>query len=136
MKTVNDIFDAALGLMDELTDRGTPSGGDRGEYARRTPGIVNMMLAEYRLLAGARGGFVTAAALEDPVAVDDAYALGPMGYGLAANLLADENPALASFFQQRYEELRNIHFSRRRAEPGEAVQDLYGGIEFGKFGHW
>lgn len=137
MKTVNDIFTAAMGLMDELDDTGSPQTRDTQPYLRRTPGIVNMMIAEYRILSGQSGGFVTVENMDDPVLkIDDAYALGVMHYGLAANLLVDENPAAASFYQQRYEELRNIHFSRRRADPGESVEDMYGGIEYGRFARW
>lgn len=133
MKTLNDIFTAAMGLMDELdsADRDT-----RG-YRLRTPGIVNMMIAEYRVLAGMPGSFPATETMEDPVLkIDDAYAIGVMHYGLAANLLIDENPGAAGFFQQRYEELRNLYFSRRPACAEERVEDLYGGIEYGKFGRW
>ena len=64
------------------------------------------------------------------------YAIGVMQYGLAANLLVDENPTAASFYEQRYEEMRNLYFARRPAEDGEKIVDLYGGIEYGEFGSW
>lgn len=137
MRTVNDIFTAAMGLMDELDDAGSPATRDTEPYRLRTPGIVNMMISEYRILSGQTGGFAAVEGMDDPVLrIDDAYALGVMHYGLAANLLVDENPAAASFFERRYEELRNIHFSRRPADTGESVENLYGGIEYGRFGGW
>ena len=136
MRTVEEIFSAAMGLMDELDGDGKAGNGGTAEYARRSPGIVNMMTAEYRILDGENGGFTPAESPEDPVpGIPDTYALGIMHYGLAANLLADENPALAAFFQQRYEDLRNIYFSRRRADA-DAVEDLYGGVEYGHFSRW
>ncbi len=137
MKTAEDIFGAAMGLMDELDGEGNPRNADTAEYERRAAGIVNMMIAEYRILDGQNGGFVPVEALGDPVLkIPDTYALGVMHYGLAANLLADENPAAAGFYEQRYEELRNIYFSRRMADGEGVVEDLYGGVEFGKFGRW
>lgn len=136
MRTAEEIFHAAMGLMDELDGQGAAVHQGTGEYARRCPGIVNMMIAEYRILEGTGSGFTPVEALEDPVLkIPDTYALGVMHYGLAANLLVDENPAAAGFFQERYEELRDSYFSRRPAGE-EQVEDLYGGIEFGRFGRW
>ncbi len=137
MKTLNDIFTAAMGLMDELDASGAPGARDTAEYRVRAPGIVNMMISEYRILAGLPGSFAAVEAMDDPILkIDDAYAVGVMHYGLAANLLVDENPGPASFFQRRYEELRNLYFTRRPASDGERVEDLYGGIEYGKFARW
>lgn len=137
MKTADDIFTAAMGLMDELDASGVPSARDTEGYRLRTPGIVNMMISEYRILAGMGGGFVAVETLADPILkIDDTYAIGVMQYGLAANLLVDENPTAASFYEQRYEEMRNLYFSRRPAEDGEEIVDLYGGIEYGRFGRW
>lgn len=136
MRTVRDIFTSAMGLMDELDSDGQAGNSGTEEYMHRTPGIVNMMISEYRVIAGLPGSFTAVEDMDDPVLkIDDVYAIGVMHYGLAPNLLVDENPAAASFYEQRYEELRNIYFSRRKAEDGQ-VEDMYGGIEFGKFGRW
>ena len=62
--------------------------------------------------------------------------LGLTAAVLAANLLVDENPTAASFYEQRYEEMRNLYFARRPAEDGEEIVDMYGGIEYGRFGRW
>lgn len=63
-----------------------------------------------------------------------------MPYGLAAHLLLDENPTAASFFNQRYEELKA---SLRAGLPtmSEDIEDVYGsgcgGIEpYNEFGMW
>lgn len=137
MKTAEEVFKASMGLMDELSADGSARTSDTMEYEHRTPGIINMMISEYRILAGMSGGFVPVESLEDPILkIDDTYAIGVMQYGLAANLLVDENPTAASFYEQRYEELRTLYFARRPAEGGEEIVDLYGGIEYGKFGGW
>ena len=58
-----------------------------------------------------------------------------MPYGLAAHLLIDENPDMASFFNQRYQELLN-QFRYSIPVESEDIQDLYGGIEYGYFARW
>lgn len=137
MKNVIDVFNASMGLMDELSANGEARTNDTKEYEHRTPGIVNMMISEFRILSGLSGGFVGVETMDDPILkVDDTYAIGVMQYGLAANLLIDENPTAASFFEQRYEEMRNLYFSRRPSDAGESIEDMYGGIEYGRFGKW
>ena len=58
-----------------------------------------------------------------------------MPYGLAANLLVDENPSAASFYQQRYEELRAMFIARLPAGV-EDIELLYGGVGGGSFSRW
>jgi len=58
-----------------------------------------------------------------------------MPYGLAANLLVDENPSAASFYQQRYEELRAMFIARLPASV-EDIELLYGGVGGGSFSRW
>lgn len=73
--------------------------------------------------------------MDEPVPVETNYALGAMPYGLAANLLVDENPTAASFYQQRYEELRALFVSRLKASV-EDIDMLYGGVGEGRFARW
>ncbi len=134
MVTAGDVFDAAMALMDELDASGSARTTDTAEYENRTPGILNALASEYLMLSGA-GSLVTVESLEDVVLnVPDTYSLGVLNYGLAANLLVDENPAAASFYEQRYEQLRDA-FLARDASEAESV-DIYGGIEYGSFGRW
>lgn len=136
MAYVEDVFDAAMGIMDELDVSGEARTSDTEEYALRTPAIVNMLVSELKMLTGERGDWLPVESLEDVVPVGDtSYALGALPYGLAANLLVDENPSAASFYQQRYEELRAYYLSRMQAVSGDII-NLYGGIEYGEFGAW
>ena len=57
-----------------------------------------------------------------------------MPYGLAAHLLIDENPTVAAFFQQRYEELLD-KLGNVPAEF-EPIEDVYGGIGHSEGGRW
>lgn len=67
-------------------------------------------------------------ALTDNMQVDDVTARVIIPYGLAAHLLADEKPALANFFQQRYEELR-LMATRKTPAREEDIYDYYGGCD-------
>ena len=62
-------------------------------------------------------------------------ALNVLPYGLGAHLLADENPALASFLQQRYEELLG-RYTRRTDSAVYPICDVYGGIGFSGGARW
>lgn len=136
MAYVSEIFSAAMGLMDELSDTGGAETADTAEYALRTPAVVNMMLSELLLLEGNTSDWAPLVSMDEPVPfVGTSYALGAMPYGLAANLLVDENSRAADFFQQRYEELRSIYLMKKAAVSGE-IEELYGGIEHGEAARW
>ena len=107
MAYVSDVFDAAMGIMDELGQTGQAQTSDTQEYEYRTPAIINMLVGELHMLLGNRDNWLPVTSLDDMVPTADTnYALSALPYGLAANLLIDENPTAASFYQQRYEELR------------------------------
>ena len=87
------------------------------------------------MLRGDSGDWLPVTGLDEPVPAETNYALGAMPYGLAANLLVDENPSAASFYQQRYEELRAMFMSRLSASV-EDIELLYGGVGEGRFARW
>lgn len=138
MQTLNDVFEAAMSLIDELRrSDGSAHSADTEEYEQRTPRIMKTLAAEYNIVTGKRGAVQDFESMEDDLTgIDDSYAIGVMQYGLAAKLLLDENPAAASFYHQKYEELREVFLARAPASEDEEITDLYGGIEFGQFGHW
>ena len=136
MAYVSDVFDAAMGIMDELGQTGQAQTSDTQEYEYRTPAIINMLVGELHMLLGNRDNWLPVTSLDDMVPTADTnYALSALPYGLAANLLIDENPAAASFYQQRYEELRAYYLARQQADVGD-ITDLYGGIPYGEFSRW
>jgi hypothetical protein len=136
MVTVGEVFDGAMSLMDELNSEGSAQTSDTKEYEYRSPGIINALIAEKRIICGEKGAYTTVTELEDPLLnIEDSYARVVLPYGLAANLLIDENPTSASFFEQRYEEIRDRFLLRQEADTGE-VTDVYGGIEYGEFSRW
>lgn len=130
------VFNQAMGIMDELSKTGAAQTNDTQEYEYRTTAILNMLIAELKMLTGDTDNWLPVESLDDYInGVDNTYALGAMGYGLAANLLVDENPTAASFYEQRYEELRNQYISRRPAEA-EQITDVYGGFPHNEFSRW
>lgn len=136
MAYAGDVFEAAMGLMDELSAEGEAQTSDTAEYVLRTPAVINLLVSELKMLTGERDDWLPVESLDDIVPVaDTSYALGALPYGLAANLLVDENPSAAGFYQQRYEELRAYYLSRMRAVSGN-ITDLYGGLEYGEFAGW
>lgn len=133
---ISDVFNAAMAIMDELSNTGEAQTTDTKEYEYRTPSIVNMMVSELKTLTNDREDWLPVESMDDIVPeANTSYALGCMPYGLAANLLVDENPTAASFYQQRYEELRNIYVSRQSASIDD-ITNLYGGIGYGEFSRW
>ena len=136
MEYVSDVFDAAMGIMDELSADGQSQTSDTQEYINRTPAIINMLVGELHMLLGNRDNWLPVTSLDDMIPTADTnYALSALPYGLAANLLIDENPTAASFYQQRYEELRAYYLARQQADVGD-ITDLYGGIPYGEFSRW
>ena len=133
MTTVQSVFESAMSLMDELSLSGEAENSDTQEYALRTPAILNALTAELRTLTGESGDWLPAEGMDDSLHAN--YGLSALPYGLAANLLVDENPAPASYFQQRYEELRAVYLARRKADI-EDIALLYGGIGQGEFSRW
>lgn len=135
MLTARDIFSAAMSIMDELSAAGEAANSDTREYEQRTPAILNVLLTELKVLCGDDADWLPLEGMDEPVPVETNYALGAMPYGLAANLLVDENPTAASFYQQRYEELRALFVSRLKASV-EDIDMLYGGVGEGRFARW
>lgn len=135
MTTVESVFASAMGLMDELDPQGGAQSADTKDYERRAPAILNALCAELRTLTGEGSDWLPASGTEDLLPVEENYGLSALPYGLAANLLVDENPAAASFYQQRYEELRAVYLARRRADL-EDIELLYGRVEQGNFARW
>lgn len=142
--TAQWVFEKAMHLMDEADEfSGLADISDTRGYKNRTLPILNVLRFEcfpYSDTCRAAGPGKRPVCPEIPdfeteLPLDDGLCQGVLPYGLAAHLLLDENPPLAAYFQQRYEELLN---ALRRGIPGESedIVDLYGGIEYGRFARW
>lgn len=142
--TAQWVFEKAMHLMDEVNEStGAADTNDTKEYKNRTLPILNILRIECfpasdTYVVTTPGKRPVCPEIEDfsmEIGLDDGICQGVLPYGLAAHLLLDENPTVASYFQQRYEELLN---QAKRGLPTEAgdIEDLYGGIGFGRFARW
>lgn len=144
MTTAQWVFEKAMHLMDEVNEStGQADTNDTNEYKNRTLPILNVLRIEcfpasdtYEVTQpGKRPVCPEIPDFQTPIGLDDGICQGVLPYGLAAHLLLDENPAVASYFQQRYEEALN---RARRGIPAASadIELLYGGIEYGQFARW
>lgn len=138
------VFDKAMNLMDEVNEStGQTDTADTKEYKNRTLAILNILRVEcfsasdtYRIpVAGKRPVCREITDFDTPIGLDDGICQGVLPYGLAAHLLLDENPDMASYFNQRYQELL-AQYRYGIPAAAEDIETLYGGIEYGYFGRW
>lgn len=142
--TARRVFELAMHLMDE----GDPSTGetdfsDTLTYKNRTPAILSVLQAECypysdswrRDAPGKRPVCPAVESLDTVLALDATICAGILPYGLAAHLLLDENPDMASYFQQRYEELLK-NAGRGLPAELEEIDRSYGDTELGEFSMW
>lgn len=106
------IFIMTMAMIDEMTDTGQLDTTTTNEYRAKTPSILTMLQNE---IIGIENRYreineivypVPIQSLEQHVQIDDIKANTLLTNGLAANLMLHEDKALASFFEQRYEELK------------------------------
>lgn len=142
--TAQQVFDIAMSLMDEVNENsGATDTADTKEYKQRTLLILTALRGElfpysdtYRLSAdGKRPVAAPITSFTDAIDLDDFLCQSIMPYGLAAQLLLNEDAASASFHQQRYEELL-LRYGRGVPQMSEAIVDVYGGIEHGEYSVW
>lgn len=142
--TAQWVFEKAMHLMDEVNEStGQADTSDTKEYKNRTLPILNVLRVEcfpasdtYEVTQpGKRPVCPEIPDFETEIPLDDGICQGVLPYGLAAHLLLDENPTVAAYFQQRYEEA--LAFARQGIPAGSGdIEDLYGGIGFGRFARW
>lgn len=132
--TAQRVFDHAMALMDEVNESsGATDTSDTREYKVRTLLILNTLRGELFPYSdtfavteeGKRPIVQVISDFTDVIQMDDYICQTVLPYGLAAQLLMDENPTAASFLQQRYEELRN-GLAKGLPQSAAAIEDVYG----------
>lgn len=130
MTDANWVFDRAIHLMDEQYEMtGETRTVDTKEYEFRTLSILNVLRHELYPFSdtyearedGKRNICPMLTAWDQAIDLDDAIAQGVLPYGLAAHLLLGENDTLASYFNQRYQELMYSIGTRRMAQWEDIV---------------
>lgn len=142
-RTAQAVFDKAMYLIDAQNEStGITVTSDTKEYQVRAVGILNSMLDvvypasdTFRLGAdGKRPYLPDIKSLKDELDLDARCLRDILPNGLAAKLLSEENPNLAKYFQQTYEQ--GIVEARFGTPAAFEEVEGYGGIEYGQFGHW
>lgn len=144
--TAQRVFDIAMALIDEVNETsGQTDTADTREYKVRTLLILNALRGELYPYSdtfsaqedGKRPILAVIQQFSDIIQMDDYICQTVMPYGLAAQLLADENPTVAGFLQQRYEELRN-GLSKGLPQSASAIEDVYGCMNhpYNEFSRW
>lgn len=147
-KTVQAVFDKAMYLIGEQNDAtGQTMTADTKEYEVRTVGILNSLLdvvypasdTYVAVEVGKRPALPDIKGFTDELDLDAMVLRDVLPCGLAARLLSQENPSLANYFQQLFEE----YLARAMAATPAGFEEIdggdggpYGGIEYGQFGHW
>ena len=143
--TAQRVFDLAMGLMDEVNETsGGTDDADTREYKVRTLLILNALRGELFPYSdtyaaeepGKRPILAVIQSFDQVIGMDDYICQSVLPYGLAAQLLLDENPDSASFFQQRYEEMR-MNLAKGLPPQSESISDVYGIVSpYNEFSRW
>ena len=124
------IFKMTMAMIDEMTDTGELDATTTAEYKAKAPSILTMLQNE---IIGIENRYrsqnemvypVPIQTLEQVVQIDNIKANTLLINGLAANLMIHEDKALASFFEQRYEELKGMFLKPTPKSP-VAKEDKY-----------
>jgi hypothetical protein len=127
--TVQQVFDITMALTDNYAG-GVADSGDTADYkARAVPVINNLSVELYQFstakntTAGQRPLPVFVTLPTDALDLDDGLARGVLPHGLAAELLVDENPAMAGYHARRYAEC--LMLLRNAPRSFEPIEDVY-----------
>lgn len=130
--TAQWVFEATMTIIDELNDAGMADHSDTREYKNKVLYILNVLRGElypysdtYKQAQDKKrpiADIITS--FDDVINLDDYICQTVMPYGLAAHLLIDENPTVAAFCQQRYEELLK-KLEKGFAQVSEDIIDVY-----------
>ena len=140
---VSYIFDQAIKLMDEQSDSGTAVWSDTVEYQNRAISILNALIGEcypysdtYSIdTPGKRPIAKPVFTMEDVVQLDDSIAKSVLPYGLAAELIKNDDPMLGNYFLQRYQELLARH-AKTLPAAWDTIEDVYGVVDHSSFARW
>ena len=144
--SVQGVFDKAMYLIDAQNEStGSTDNSDTTEYKVRTMGILNNLIDDAYPASdtfaisedGKRPALDDLTSFSDEIKMDPYIVRSVLPCGLAAKLLSEENPTLADFFWQLYEQRLA---KAREGVPAsfESIEDglPYGGIEYGEFARW
>lgn len=144
-RTVQAIFDKAMYLIDAQNEStGSTNTSDTQEYKIRTIGILNTLLDTVYSASdtyeigedNARPYLDDITSFTDELDLDARILRNVLPNGLAAKLISEENPTLANYFEQTFQEQLALARSQRPAVFESIVANPENLLEYGEFGHW
>lgn len=144
--SVQGVFDKSMYLIDAQNENsGSTDNSDTTEYKVRTLGILNNLIDDTYPASdtfaigedGKRPALDDLTSFSDEIKMDPYIVRSVLPCGLAAKLLSEENPTLADFFWQLYEQ----RLAKAREGVPSSFESIegglpYGGIEYGEFARW
>lgn len=115
--TGHQVYEMALALIDEVTDTGQIVADNPEYYKARTLPIITNLQAE--LLPQSITPTILSDLNED-LLVSDRVAISILPYGVAAHLLLMDDIGSASYYNNRYDELKG-----RMPSSIQAIEDVY-----------
>lgn len=125
-----EVFIMTMAMIDEMLESGQLDANTTAEYRVKAPAILTVLQNE---IIGIENRYkevneqikpVAIKDLKQPLQIDSIKANTLLTNGLAAHLMLFEDTSLASFFQQRYEELRG-KFVKPVPRSPEKKEDKY-----------
>lgn len=144
MRTVQEIYDAAIRLMDAQNEsNGQTNTADNKEYVFRTPDCLNRYINLVYPFSdtyvasedGKRTVHPKLTAMTDEVHMDDLICFSVLVPALVYELLLEENPTVASARWKDYESALQMARQSRPATITD-IEMPYGGIEHGEYSRW
>jgi hypothetical protein len=114
--TFQTVFNLTMDLVDERSSTGAIPVASTAIFKAKAPGLLTLLQNQIGRTSGIP--FVEVASLDDEMLLPD-ESVHSLAHGLAAKLLADENPPLAAYYQQIFEETKRIPVRPRR------ITDVY-----------
>lgn len=118
--TAQQVFETALALMDEVTENGTITTETPEYYKTKAVSFINLLQVE---LLPPTAAITPITQLDQTLQVNDRVALLILPYGLAAHLLLNDDMAISSFFNARYDELK-----KKIPTHAVPIADVYGAL--------
>jgi hypothetical protein len=115
--TGQQVYDIAMVLIDEVTELGGVTPDTPKYYQTKAKSIINVLQAE---LTQAGKEITIINDLSESLSIPDKEALMILPYGVAAHLMLSEDQGVASFFNNRYDELK-----RKATVSFQPITDVY-----------
>jgi hypothetical protein len=112
------IYDITMSLMDERKNDGSVDTNSTKDYLARSPGILTVLQTEIIMELKKVGADVETLdeikKMDADIDLEDDICLGIIPYGLAAQLLLQEDASLSNYFASKYDENRSQYLRRFR----------------------